>query len=548
MRKPFAVLAACLLCLTLLPSLNARANTPASTLVIGVLHLPDTLDPLLADPLLDPATLDATTALFDSLLTADSHDMLQPDLATGYTISAAGTRYVFHLDPRAHWDDGVGVTADDVLFTTKLMRDPSFHPDSRYGFGSIATIASAGEYTVVVTLRAPYAPFLRAFATTPLLPAHVLAPIPSAQIEHYTAFDRRPTTSGPYSFGSLQDGVQLTLRANPTYFRGAPRIQTLVFHQEPDSAAALTDLKAGHIGMIAPSAGLTPDQVLRATGSGSLAAYAAPGSGWSHIDLIESGFLRDRQVRQALTYAIPRQRLVATVFQGLVAPADADQPPTSMYYAPSVAGSLPYAPARVRALLRARGFSLVTIKGRTFYRKSGRELKITLWVDSTCMECRTVADLVATSWEDVHIATSIRKVDTHALFDERRGPLYRPDRLSSPDLNAVLYTWATIPEPDDSLYWSSSMIVRPGHLTGLNFVGYHNPSVDQLVQQAINTPHEAARIAAYQAIQRQLVNDEPAIFLYWTTQLSLATASLHGYEPNSFHTGVTWDVTDWSIR
>ena len=547
MRKPFAVLAACLLFLTLLPSAGVRAGSPARALVIGVLHLPQTLDPLLANPLLDPTAFDVTTALFDSLLTTDSHDMLQPDLATGYTVSATGMRYVFHLDPRAHWDDGLPVTADDVLFTTKLMRDPSFHPDSRYGFGSIATIASAGQYTVVVTLRAPYAPFLRAFATTPLLPSHVLSPIPSSQIEQYSAFNRRPTASGPYSFGSLQEGTQLTLQANPTYFRGTPRIQTLVFHQEPDSASALSDLKAGRIGMIAPSAGLTPDQVLDATSSGKSAAYAAPGSGWSHIDLIESGFLRDRLVRQALADAIPRQRLVATVFKGLAAPADADQPPTSMYYDPGVAGLLPYSPATVGTLLHKRGFSLVTIKGRTFYRKAKREFKITLWLDSTCAECRTVAGMVARSWEDAHIATTIRTVDTHTLFDERRGPLYRPDRLSSPNLNAVLYTWTTIPEPDDSLYWSSSMIVRPGHPTGLNFVGYRNPSVDQLVQQALDTPHEAARIAAYRAIQRRLVADQPAIFLYWTTQLSLATPSLHDYEPNAFHTGVTWDVMNWRL-
>src|SRR6185312_13480437 len=107
------------------------------------------------------------------------HDVLVPDLATGYTISNHGLRYQFTLDGRARWQDGEPVTADDVLFTTRLMRDPKFPAANRFGFGAIASISANGPLTVVVTLHSPYAPFLRAFAGMPILPSHVLSPIPS---------------------------------------------------------------------------------------------------------------------------------------------------------------------------------------------------------------------------------------------------------------------------------------------------------------------------------------------------------------------------------
>lgn len=545
-----SVLLALALLAALLP-LPARADphaaaTPAA-LTIGVLSLPASLNPLIdSQPQLDPqlSATDITDAIFESLLVADTHNALIPSLATGYTVSADGTRYQFHLDPRARWQDGVPVTAADVLYTTRLMRDPQFPATNRFGFGNIATIAATGSATVTVVLRAPYAPFLRAFATTPLLPAHVFAPIPVAKIAGYQAFNRRPIGNGPYTVGEFVDGNHITLDADPAYFRPGPHIPRLIFRLEPSETAALAALRAGTIGMLGPSAGLTPRDLLAALTGGKLAAYASPGFGWAHIDLIESGFLRDRAVRQALTYATPRQRIIATQFGGLVTAADADQPPTSRYYEPRVAGTFAYAPGKVAKLLRAHGFTRA--KGRNDYRKFGRPLQITLWLDSSCGDCRDVASVAAASWTAAGIPTSLHAVPTHVLLGPS-GPLYSPTRLANPTLNAVLYTWYTIPEPDDSPYWASGQIVRPGHQSGLNFVGYSNPKMDTLLSRALTTTDDSARIDAYRAIQRLLANDQPAIFLYWTSHLSLATSALHGYEANPFHPGVTWNVANWRL-
>ena len=258
---------------------------------------------------------------------------------------------------------------------------------------------------------------------------------------------------------------------------------------EPSRTAALQALRAGTLDMLGPSAGIAPQQLLSALGTGRLNAFAAPGFGWTHIDLIESGFLRDHLVRQALAYATPRQRMVATLFSGLVTQADADQPPTSQYYEPSVAGSFPYNPRQVPTLLLKRGYKRV--KGH--YVKFNRTLSLTLWLDSTCADCQAVARMVADSWTATGIPTTLKAVPTHTLFGPQ-GPLYNPNRLSDPTLNAVLYTWLTLPEPDDSAYWNSSMIVRPGHETGLNFDGYSDPPVDQLSTRAITTASVAQRI------------------------------------------------------
>jgi peptide/nickel transport system substrate-binding protein len=518
---------------------HAARQGASRTLTIGELALPTALNPLLDAT---ESTADITDALFDSLLGTDPHDVLVPDLATGYTISNHGLRYQFTLNDQARWQDGEPVTADDVLFTTRLMRDPKFPAANRFGFGNIASISATGTRIVTVTLRAPYAPFLQAFASTPILPSHVLGPIPDDKLAGYTYFNQHPVGDGPYTVSGIGSGTHITLTANPQYFLGAPKIDRLVFQLESSEQTAEAALKDGSVQLLGPSVGITPRGLTDTLQHGGRTAYSSPGYGWTHIDLIESGFLRDHVVRQALTYATPRQKIVSDIFQGLVAPANGDQPPTSQYYQPTITDTLPYDPTQVPILLKQQGYTWK--KGQ--WQKFGLPLQITLWTDSGCADCRTVASLVAASWSSVGISTTVHAEVTTKLFGYH-GPLYNPDRLYSQQLNAVLYSWTTTAEPDDSFYWSSSMIVKPGNLTGGNFDGYSNVVTDKLISEALTAPTEQARIALYGKIQTELVRDQPDIFLYWTEHFTLADTALSGYRANPFRSGVTWNAADWRL-
>lgn len=510
-------------------------------LTIGEIALPSALNPLLDTR---ESTADVTDAIFQSLLGTDPHDALVPALATGYTVSSDGRRYQFSLDPRARWQDGEPVTADDVLFTTRLVRDPKFPAANRFGFGSIASIRADGPLTVTVTLHSAYAPFLRAFAGTPILPSHVLGPIPTDKIATYTYFNQHPVGDGPYMLGGMANGNSITLTANPRYFLGTPQIDQLVFRAEASEQDAEAALRDGSVQLLGPSVGITPSNLTDTLRhGGGLTAYSSPGYGWTHIDLIESGFLRDHVVRQALAYATPRQKIISDVFKGLVTPANGDQPPTSQFYQPTIADTTPYSPTQVPVLLKKQGYQLK--KG--LWEKFKLPLQITLWTDSTCADCQRVASIVAASWTTVGISTTVHTETTRKLFGYH-GPLYNPDRLFSQQLNAVLYTWSTAAEPDDSFYWASNMIVKPGNMSGGNFDGYSNKVTDKLLKEALIAPTEQQRIALYGQIQTELAHDQPDIFLYWTEHFTLASTTLIGYRPNAFRSGVTWNAAEWRLR
>jgi peptide/nickel transport system substrate-binding protein len=532
---------ACLLVFPVAPvqRLARAAQIRVSSLAIAELQLPSTLNPLLD---VSAPAQDIASGVFESLLMPDTHNVLQPSLAASWSVSGDGRTYTFALDPRARWQDGVAFSAEDVLFTAKLIRDPKFPAVNRFGFGYLTSLRADGPLTVTATLRTPYAPFLRAFAGTPIVPAHVLSPVPIPALAAYTAFNRHPIGTGPYMVTEFVPGDHVTLGAYSGYYRGSAKVGQLVFRQQPSLSTAISRLEHGDLDVIGPSAALTPQQVVPALANGRLSAFAAPGSGWTHIDLIESGFLRDHIVRQALTLATPRQRLVSTLFSGLATLADADQPPTSVYFEPAIAGSMAFNPSRVAPLLGMRGYKL----HNGVWRKFNRDLAITLYTDAGCDACLGVARQVAAAWSAVGVPTRVKALDQHKLFG-LHGPLYNAARLYDPNLSAVLYTWATAAEPDDTFYWATSTIVRPGHLGGGNFDGYSNPAVDRLMSQALLTVDESKRVQLYRQVQRALVNDQPDVFLYWTTHLTLATAGLHGYRANPYAAGLAWNAAQWSL-
>jgi ABC-type transport system substrate-binding protein len=63
----------------------------------------------------------------------------------------------------------------------------------------------------------------------------------------------------------------------------------------------------------------------------------------------------------------------------------------------------------------------------------------------------------------------------------------------------------------------------------------------------LTTADDAKRVAVYREIQRLLVHDQPDVFLYWTTHLTIAIDGLRGYRANPYLPGVTWNAAQWNL-
>lgn len=517
-----------------------RGIVQGGMVTVAEVGAPDTLNPLFSQS--SATSADVTSAVFDSLLRVTPQGTLGPDLATGYDRSPDGLHWTFMLRHNVTWHDGAPFTARDVVYTARLA-NAGVGAAVTLGFDHIRSIQALGDDRVVVTLISPYAPFLSYYATAPVVPEHVLGPLPLKGVRTYSAFNRRPIGTGPFAVSAYSADRGVTLTANPTYFGGKPRLDGITFRFLSSGAVALHAIADGSADVVGPSINMSPGQFVALQQRGGLHTFAAAGAEWSHLDLVQSGFLVDKAVRRALAYATPKAELVRTVLLGLGDVADADQPPHTRYYNPAVRNSYPFSIATARRLLVADGFRL----GRDgFFAKNGRPLAITLWGDSASPDVRLTLRLIQHRWQQAGVAATVSLVDQETLFGQA-GPLYNPNRFTSTGMNAVYFEWINGFEPEDSYFWQSSQIVTPQHPAGGNYVGYSNPLVDALTAQAAHASDDATRVKLYNRIQQLLAQDQPVIFLAWHRVLTVTAGRMHGYVPNPYLPQVAWNAQDWYL-
>jgi len=119
----------------------------------------------------------------------------------------------FRLDPRAHFSDGVAITAADVVFSFNLLKRRG-RPQTRAAFALVAGVSAPNARTVRFDLTGANDRELPLIlALTPVLPAHALAE--QAFADNGLAV---PLGSGPYKVAEVKPGERLVLVRDPDYW------------------------------------------------------------------------------------------------------------------------------------------------------------------------------------------------------------------------------------------------------------------------------------------------------------------------------------------
>src|SRR2546426_569632 len=157
----------------------------------------------------------------------------QPQLAERWEWNGPVT-LVFHLDPRARWQDGRVVTAGDVVFTYDAYTDSLVNSPFRSSLRLISAVTARDSLTAVFRFRQRYPEmFYDAVYQMRILPAHLLRTIPRDQWRS-APFGRAPVGDGPYRFVAWKAGESLELAADSTFYLGRPHIRRVIVRFTPN--------------------------------------------------------------------------------------------------------------------------------------------------------------------------------------------------------------------------------------------------------------------------------------------------------------------------
>jgi peptide/nickel transport system substrate-binding protein len=469
---------------------------PPDYLVVGIESYPLQLDPRYAT---DANAVRIGNLIYNSLLRADQHTRLQPELAANWRRVDA-TTYVFDLRHDVKFSDGRPLTAADVKFTYESMLDLKNRSPKRGLLKPLRAIEQSGAYQLRFHLAAPHAPFVEQF-TQGIVPADSVA-------EGATNY-QSPAGSGPFRLQAVEPGEKVTLQRNPYYWDERPPLPGVVFKIVPDALVRVLEFEKGNIDFMQND--LEPDMLpwLKNNSAADVAAYAGTTFQYIGINLTHP-ILKNVKVRRALAYAIDRESLVRHLLKDTGTVASGVLSPLNWAY-DDHAPRWPYDPNRAKQLLDEAGFPDPDGAGPLpRFRLSFKTTNIDLR--------RRIAEAIKEQLQQVGIELEIRSYEWGTFYsDIKKG-------------NFHLYSlaWVGVMDPDILFQIFHSSSVPPN---GDNRGRYVNAEVDRLLERGRATIEPAERKRIYGEIQRLLADDLPYVPLWWWKNVIVKKPSIKNFTP-----------------
>lgn len=452
-------------------------------------------------------------------------------------ISSDGSTLTLKLREDLKWSDGKPMTSDDFKFTWEMTMNPMNIVATQYPYDQIANVETPDDFTVVVTFNQPFAAWLQLFHG--LLPAHTLRPVfeKDGTLDN-AEWNKAPKVSiGPFKFDAWESGSFLRFVRNDQYFGEKAKLDEIFVRIVPDDASQVAALKAGD-GDLGIFISYPDTPALEEAGLTMFTAQSGYTEGW-FLSLNEKSHpaMQDVRVRQALIYAVDREKITKDLLLGKTQPG-ASLWDNSPYVDPSLK---PYAydPAKAKSLLDEAGW--MDTNGDGTRDKDGVELVLNYGTTTKEVRQSTQA-IVQQMLAEVGVGTELFNYDSDIFFASYgdQGPSYTGEL----DIMEWSDVYTSFPDPDIA-YWLCSEIPSDESPQGINSQFICDEELDALFQQQTTQVDMQQRIATFHQISKIMYDQvyfasiwqDPDI---WAIGARLANVTLSGATP--LYSIGTWDL------
>jgi peptide/nickel transport system substrate-binding protein len=470
---------------TLLVPLTAGA-APAGKVVIAQGVDPSTLDTMNQSE--TPAS-NLAINIWDTLVERDPTLKLTPALATELPKNVAPTVWEVKLRKGVKFTNGEDFNADSVKFSLervahgKLRGSPFFAPIDR--------VEAVDPYTVRIHTKKPWPTLVNSmtFNQASMYPPKAYAGKDSA------AISKEPIGTGPYKLVRWSKDEEIVLEANANYWRGAPKIKTVVVRPIPDDAVRVAALQNGEIDVAVnipphlaaiidkhPKIFLTTAPSIRTI---QLMFYTHQFDKDHKLVGVYQGISADKRVRQAVTAALNVDELIKSMLDGKAVAVATML--TSMHFGFDPALKPPkHDLTKAKKLMAEAGYP------------NGFELTVH-GPQGRYVRDKEVLEAVGGQLAKAGIKTTVRTYEfvnylNNMVYIHKAGPVW-------------LIGWGTPTIDAETVYVP---LFRSGNI----MANYHNEDFNRMIDEAQTIMDEKKRLEQYHRINKLWIEDAAAAPLY----------------------------------
>ena len=502
-------------------------NSGEKIVNVGVTDTLGSLNPLLLNG--GEINKYATALMFLPLMELDADLNFQGMLADSIT-TEDNRNFVVHIDEAATWSDGTPITAEDVAYTALRLTSPVINNTAMMyyvfegvgddgfveaGADSVDGIQVIDDKTIQFTTKDSMSltTFENSYARYLLtLPKHVIEKYTEEELSTAEWFNQPDVISGPFYVTEFDVDHYISYKANPDYWKGAPKIDKLNI-KIVDGSQLYAGLQSGEIDITQHTMSVIPPEDYASVEAldNVDVVYGSPVTNQSMF--IQTANVPDVRVRQAMLYAINRDQLLSELLDCHGEVVDGFLSSASPFYDDSIT-PVTYDPEKAKALLEEAGWDgSQTLR---FYVNSG---------DSTFVNAATV---MVAQWAAVGIKAEVQTVDFATLMSVAGTRDY--------DILAVQYTYAPV-DPYHDVAW---LLGGEGSWTG-----YGDDEVNKALTSTQLTSDVDEIKGLYSIVDKKVQEDVPMISAYIISAQGAVNKRLTGAVPSVY--GFFNDVQNWDV-
>lgn len=477
---------------------------------------PTTLDPAVSQ---DVDTNSIMTEVFNGLVQWGADNKIQPCLAESWDIQDGGQKYIFHLRKDVKFSNGQPFTADDVKFSIDRACRQSIRSTTAADYlanivgvaaetsgkaDSVSGVKVLGPYEVEIDLVKPAYYFL----------GDLTMPVAFVVCKSVVPKDKAITSvtqmigTGPFIPTKYAEDQIFSMKSNPTFFGGKPKIDGLSCDIVKDEQTRLDMFRQGQLDM----AGVGRQNAVAMMNDPKFKAdlHLDPRPATSYIAYNEKAYppFANVHVRRAFCMAIDVKSLCKNVLGGINPPATGILPPGVAGFRKDAA-FLPFDPAQARKELAEAGYS------------DGSKLPpVKLFVRSDQPDSKLIGEAVQSYLKkNLNLSISLVTMDWTTFLTQvnaKRLPMY------------FINWYADYLDPQDFI----NMLFATNGPENRQY--YSNPEVDKLCAEAAPMPtDDPKRLAMYAKAEDLILQDAAWTPIFFATDSVLINPRVQGLQQST---------------